>query len=198
MENKIIDAAREVFIDRGYVETSMSEIASRAGINRPALHYYFRTKDKMFEAVLGSITASIIPKFFDSMTDKEKCIEERLGKIIDAYYEIFSKDPHLPLFMLREINRDPELIIDSFKAINKIDMMRTVVRSIQEEMNDGRLKKIPLQILFYNFYSLLLFPFLTIELSSKVFRNDSESFKKILDDWKQNIILQMSTLLNAK
>ena len=66
MENKIIDAARAVFIEKGYAETSMSEIAARVGINRPGLHYYFRTKDKMFQAVFGSIVSSVVPKVFEA------------------------------------------------------------------------------------------------------------------------------------
>ena len=72
MENKIINAARALFIEKGYAETSMSEIATRVGINRPALHYYFRTKDKMFQAVIGGIVSSIIPKVFDALMHKEK------------------------------------------------------------------------------------------------------------------------------
>lgn len=47
LEKKIIEAAKELFIENGFAETSMSDIAAKVGINRPALHYYFRTKDKM-------------------------------------------------------------------------------------------------------------------------------------------------------
>ena len=197
MENKIIEAARTVFIERGYAETSMSEIATKAGINRPVLHYYFRTKDKMFQAVFGSIVSSVIPQVFDAIMQREKSIAERIECIINAYYSLFESTPYLPLFMLRELNRDPELLIKTIMGLNIIDTMREAIASLQEEMEEGKLKKVPLQFIFFNFYSLLTFPFLTIDISRKVFDNNEESFRKSLDEWKKNIIFQMENLLKA-
>lgn len=195
MENKIIDAARTVFIEKGYAETSMSEIALKAGINRPALHYYFRTKDKMFQAVFGSIVSSVIPKVFDAIMHKEKSVVERTECIIDAYYSLFMKTPQLPLFMLRELNRDPEMLIKTILGLNVADTMREAISSLQEEMDEGKLKKVPLQFIFFNFYSLLTFPFLTIDISKKVFKNNEENFRQSLAEWKQNIMFQMEKLL---
>ena len=195
MENKIIDAARTVFIEKGYAETSMSEIALKAGINRPALHYYFRTKDKMFQAVFGSIVSSVIPKVFDAIMHKEKSVAERTECIIDAYYSLFMKTPQLPLFMLRELNRDPEMLIKTILGLNVADTMREAISSLEEEMDEGKLKKVPLQFIFFNFYSLLTFPFLTIDISRKVFKNNEENFRQSLAEWKQNIMFQMENLL---
>ncbi len=198
MENKIIDAARAVFIERGYAETSMSEIAARVGINRPALHYYFRTKDKMFQAVFGNIVSSIVPKVFEALTHREKTIAERIEIIIDAYYALFLENPQLPMFMLRELNRDSNLLISTVQELNVVDTARNALASLQEEMNGGKLNKVPLQFIFYNFYSLLSIPFLTMDISSKVFGNNEEQFKTMLSDWKQNIIAQMQNLLEVK
>lgn len=195
MENRIIDAARAVFIERGYAETSMSEIAAKAGINRPALHYYFRTKDKMFQAVFGSIVSSVIPKVFNAIMHKEKSVAERTECIIDAYYSLFMKTPQLPLFMLRELNRDPEMLIKTILGLNVADTMRKAISSLQEEMDEGKLKKVPLQFIFFNFYSLLTFPFLTIDISRKVFENNDDTLRESLTEWKKNIVFQMENLL---
>lgn len=198
MENKIIDAARSVFIEKGYAETSMSEIAARVGINRPALHYYFRTKEKMFQAVFGSIVSSVVPKVFDALTHKEKSISQRVEGIIDAYYALFLENPQLPMFMLRELNRDSDLLINTIQQFNVMDTVHNALASVQEEMNEGKLKKVSLQFTFYNFYSLLIFPFLTKDISTKVFRNDDKAFRAMLVEWKQNIIAQMQNLLEVK
>lgn len=198
MENKIIDAARSVFIEKGYAETSMSEIAARVGINRPALHYYFRTKEKMFQAVFGSIVSSVVPKVFDALTHKEKSISQRVEGIIDAYYALFLENPQLPMFMLRELNRDSDLLINTIQQFNVMDTVHNALASVQEEMNEGKLKKVSLQFTFYNFYSLLIFPFLTKDISTKVFRNDDKAFRAMLVEWKQNIISQMQNLLEVK
>ena len=198
MENKIIDAARSVFIEKGYAETSMSEIAARVGINRPALHYYFRTKEKMFQAVFGSIVSSVVPKVFDALTHKEKSISQRVEGIIDAYYALFQENPQLPMFILRELNRDSDLLINTIQQFNVMDTIHNALASVQEEMNEGKLKKVSLQFTFYNFYSLLTFPFLTKDISTKVFQNDDKAFRAMLVEWKQNIIAQMQNLLEVK
>lgn len=198
MENKIIDTARSVFIERGYAETSMSEIAARVGINRPTLHYYFRTKDKMFQAVFGNIVSSVVPKVLDALTHREKAIAERIGGIIDAYYALFLENPQLPMFMLREVNRDSELLIRTVQELNVVDTARSAIASLQEEMSEGKLKRVPLQFIFYNFYSLLAIPFLTKNISFKVFETDDEQFKAMLTVWKQTIIAQMQNLLEVK
>lgn len=198
MENKIIDAARSVFIEKGYAETSMSEIAARVGINRPALHYYFRTKEKMFQAVFGSIVLSVVPKVFDALTHKEKSISQRVEGIIDAYYALFLENPLLPMFILRELNRDSDLLINTIQQFNVMDTVHNALASVQEEMNEGKLRKVSLQFTFYNFYSLLTFPFLTKDISTKVFRNDDKAFRAMLVEWKQNIIAQMLNLLEVK
>ena len=49
MEQKIIQAARETFLKKGYKETNMSDIAAAVGLTRPAMHYYFRTKERLFQ-----------------------------------------------------------------------------------------------------------------------------------------------------
>lgn len=198
MEDKIINAARTVFIEKGYAETSMSEIAAVAGINRPALHYYFRTKDKMYQAVFSSIIASVVPTVFDALMHKEKSIAERIEIVIDAYYSLFEKNPQLPMFVFRELNRDPELLISTFRGVSVLGTAHDVIGSLQEEMEEGRLKSVPLQILFYNFYSLLVFPFLTKSIATIAFGNTEEQFKAMLSDWKWNIVAQMRNLLEVE
>lgn len=195
MENKIINIAREVFIEKGFTETSMSEIATRADINRPTLHYYFRTKEKMYQAIFGSIAQTILPKVFDALTNRDESISQRIGCIVDAYYAIFLENPSLPMFILREVNRDPQQLIHTVCEIHAIDPILQALTSLQEEMNQGQLKQVPLQFVFYNFYSLLLMPFLTYDFSQKVFHCDEANFKTMLMDWRQNIIDQMEHLL---
>lgn len=198
MEDKIINAARTVFIEKGYAETSMSEIAAVAGINRPALHYYFRTKDKMYQAVFGSIVSSVVPTVFDALIHKEKSIAERIEIVIDAYYSLFEKNPQLPMFVFRELNRDPELLISTIRGVSVPGTACDIIGSLQEEMEEGRLKSVPLQILFYNFYSLLVFPFLTKNIATIAFGNTEEQFKAMLSDWKWNIVARMRNLLEVE
>lgn len=195
MEEKIIKAAKSLFIEKGFAETSMSDIAARVGINRPGLHYYFRTKDKMFQAVFGDIVLSIVPKVFDILIQQKRSIASRIEEVVNAYYSLFMANPRLPMFIIREMNRDMALLIKTATELNVPEKLNVVVDSLQEEMNDGKLKQVPLRFLFYNLYGLLVMPFLTQDMAYSLFLEENESFEDLLDKWKPYIISQLNALL---
>ena len=198
MEEKIIEVAKALFIEKGYAETSMSEIAAKAGINRPGLHYYFRTKDKMFEAVFGDILLSIVPKIFDIISQKDMNIERRIEEMIDTYYALFIDNPKLPMFMMREINRDANLLIKTATQLNIHEKFRHSLDTIEQEMKEGKLKQVPIRFMFYNISSLLTIPFLTQDLTYSILLEEGETFEDMLKEWKPYIIKQLLNLIENK
>ena len=50
--DRILDAAREEFSERGYEKTSVRGIAKAAGVDSALVHHYFGTKDQVFEAAV--------------------------------------------------------------------------------------------------------------------------------------------------
>lgn len=197
-EQKIIKAAKSLFIEKGFAETSMSDIAAKVGINRPGLHYYFRTKDKMFEAVFGDIVSSIVPKVFDILVRQDQSISSRIEEIVNAYYSLFRANPRLPMFIIREMNRDSAFLIKTAARLNVPEKLSVVVNSLQEEMDSGKLKQVPLRFLFYNLYGLLMMPFLTQDMANAIFLEENETFEEMSDKWKPCIISQLNALLAAK
>lgn len=198
MEEKIIEVAKALFIEKGYAETSMSEIAAKVGINRPGLHYYFRTKDKMFEAVFGDILLSIVPKIFDIISQKDMNIERRIKEMIDTYYALFIDNPKLPMFMMREINRDANLLIKTATQLNTHEKFRHSLDSIEQEMKEGKLKQVPIRFMFYNISSLLTIPFLTQDLTYSILLEEGETFEDMLKEWKPYIIKQLLNLIENR
>ena len=91
LEYQIIETAKQLFIEKGFVETSMSDIAAKVGINRPTLHYYFRTKDRMFQAVFGSIVMSLLPKV-QEIIQQELPFIDRVSLILDKYITLFTEN----------------------------------------------------------------------------------------------------------
>lgn len=195
LEAKIIEAAKSLFVEKGFAETSMSDIAAKAGINRPSLHYYFRTKDRMFQAVFGEIVQKILPRLHNIITTRELPIAERIGSVVDTYYEVLRNNPALPLFAMREIQRDAGYIV---KAINESPMQPTFVKlvdSLREEMAEGKLNAVPLPVLLYTFYGLLTVPFLTKGLMERLMDDEECIFDHLIEQWKPYIVKQMVYLL---
>lgn len=196
IENKILLAARDAFIEHGYTDTSMSEIALRVGINRPTLHYYFRTKDRLFQAVFGKIILTVLPHIKEIIRQDDRSVGERVEKIVDFYYELFIKHPNLPLFIVCEINRDADHLIATLEALNAPKAMKEVVALIEKEMEEGKMRRVPMQHVFYTFYGMLTYPFFCRRLSEKIFDN-GQSFSTMLHQWKHVVARQMEALLQV-
>lgn len=194
MEQKIIEAAKSLFIEKGFAETSMSEIAAKVGINRPALHYYFRTKERMFQAVFGMIIEQIIPRVQDFVTNRSLPVEERIGGVVDIYFHVLGQNPDLPLFAMREIQRDPENLFASIEQSPMRQTVSSIAISLEREMNEGGMKQVPLSYLFYNFYGLVTLPFLTKNLAERLM-SDGKTFEELLAGWKPYIVMQIKRLL---
>ena len=197
MEFRILEAAKDVFMEKGFAETSMGDIAARVGINRPSLHYYFRTKDRIFQAAFGMIIQKIVPKVEEFLMAKDVPISERVAKLVDAYYEIFKNNPMLPLFVTREIHRDVNYIIDTIHSSPMFLTLMKVVTSLRTEMAEGKLNTVPLSVLFYTFYGAMTFPFLTKNLSERLLAEEG-SFDELLEQWKPYVVRQMDNLLRVK
>ena len=197
MEERILKAARSLFIEKGFEETSMSDIAANVGINRPGLHYYFRTKDKMFHAVFEDIILSIVPKVFTILMQQERPIAQRIEEVVNAYYSLFLQNPNLPMFIIREMNRDVSQLVETATRLHLPDRLKEVTDSLQEEMAHGKLRRVPLAFLFYNLYGLLVMPFLTQNFVTSIYLDNEKTFVEMLNAWKPYIVLQMTTLLTC-
>lgn len=195
LESRILETAKSVFMEKGYSDTSMSEIAERVGINRPGLHYYFRTKDKMFHAVFGSIVQSLVPQFQEILLQKDLPFAERIGQVIDVYYRMLQQNTYLPLFIIREMHRDMNLLITAFHSQPVSHFFEELKEELQAEMDSGRLRQVPLRIVFCTFYSALVFPFLSKDLLTQTMMQDQEEFEDLLTEWKPYIVRQMVNLL---
>lgn len=187
-------AAKQVFIEKGYAETSMSDIAIKAGINRPALHYYFRTKEKMFEAVFADIVHSFVPSIQEVLLMAIP-IDERIVKVADIYFETMQREPLLPMFVLREVQRDALHLLNTARKIETIQYMGKIGAALEAEMSEGKIRRVPVEFVFYTFYGLLFAPFLSKPLTDVAFNHDNENFADRLCEWKEQVVRQMKSLL---
>lgn len=194
LEQKIIETAQELFIEKGFIETSMSDIAQTVGINRSVLHYYFRTKDKMFQAVFSNIVASVIPKVQDILRQDVPFIK-RMELILDEYIKKFIESPYLVKFILGEIQRDVNHLISIAKELQLNNCFDILYKYLSDEMQKGKLKTVPMPFVFFTFYGLLTYPFLSKNLVITLFLDKEEDFEPMLHEWKQYVISSMKNLL---
>ena len=125
-EEKIFEAATEVFVEKGMDGARMQDIANQAGINKALLHYYYRTKEKLFTAVFEMIARKIFKKFAP-VFDENLSLEDKIRFFFKEHITFLQENPRLPGFILNEVNRHPERIK---KLLASIDFENSVAKTL--------------------------------------------------------------------
>lgn len=196
IEARIIEAAKQVFVRKGYEAATMSDIAGEAGIGRTALHYYFRTKEMLFDAIFGQLMSALLPNI-GRIIDEGTSVLERLPKIIDQYVSLLQANPSFPVFVIMELNRDPEHLFQTvMKDPERIKPILRLRSQIEEEMESGRLKKMPIADVATTMVSLVVFPMLIQHPLSAIFmEGDTEKFNTFILNRKPLMLEVMTSLL---
>ena len=168
MENRILEAAKQVFVRKGYEATKMGDVAAEAGIGRTALHYYYRTKEMLFDAIFDQLIDALLPNLGAIMEENTSFLE-KLPKIIDQYVRTLQRNPLFPVFVINELQRDPEHIYHSI--LKNPARVEPIIR----------MRKLPVYYAATTLISLLVFPMLVRNPFTAVFMGgDAEKYEEFL------------------
>jgi TetR/AcrR family transcriptional regulator len=153
---RIREAAKQLFLDKGYDGTTMQAIADAAEVNKALLHYYFESKDKLFLLIFREELAELSDSLASIWREGEKPLLERLEDWVDSQTAFLARAPHLPLFIISEMSRNPELIkalLDEF--LPPANLLRSFGGSAASPAESG----LPILVeLVGTLYSLIFFP----------------------------------------
>ena len=194
-EEKILEAAKKVFHRKGFEGARMQEIADEAGINKALLHYYFRTKENLFDAVFNAAFHEIFTKLF-STVDADMPLEEKLKNLVNVYISFLQKNSYIPGFILAELNQNPEKIINIFKSApvspaRLIERMRTAVQEEQHEKTDFR-------ELFINLLSLCIFPIVARPMIQHIFEFSDKEYDQFIEKRKKELPVFIMNAIRKK
>lgn len=177
-EDKILQAARKIFVDKGLDGARMQDIADAAGINKAMLHYYFRSKDKLFEKIFSEVTSEFLPKIF-GILQSEMPLFEKIELFCNAYVEQEIKTPYVPMFIINEINRDPKALLERILK-TQVPPIHIITKQIENEIKAGIIKPIvPIELLL-NTLSLCIFPFLARPMIQTITGMKTDSFNQLM------------------
>lgn len=177
-EIKILNAAQEEFVQKGMSGARMQEIANRAGINKALLHYYYRSKEKLFLAVFKLVISLFFPKI-EKIIYSEENFFDKIRMFVEHYSNLLLKNQFLPLFILHEINRNPDSLIKEIfsQGINP-DIFLNL---IQKEINAGRIKNIDPKQFMINMLSLVIFPIAGRPMLQQIlYQNNKKEYDEML------------------
>lgn len=191
-EDIIFESAKEVFLEKGFDAAKMQDIANHAGINKALLHYYYRSKEKLFDIVFSQI----VNQFFKRMAevwDTDDSIENKISKFIDTYVDFLLKNPFVPRFIINtiahapkdageQLNKKTDGLFNKFSS--KIDKIQA---DIDREVELGVLKPYKAKDMMINIISLMIFPFVAEPMIKLIFNLPSEEYKQYLIERKSLI-----------
>lgn len=181
-EEHILEAAKQVFQAKGMDGARMQEIADKASINKAMLHYYYRSKQLLFEAVFNKAFALLAPQL-NAILNDDSALEDKIRSFTQNYISFMMKHPYLPNFIIQELNRNPKFIESiknnvAFPNISKFKMQ------VEQEVEKGTIVSVNAEQLFINILSLNVFPFVASPLIKAFTNVDDKAYKAMLEDRK--------------
>ena len=190
-EEKILNAAEEVFLRDGYDGSRMQDIADVAGINKALLHYYFRSKDKLFEKVFDAKIQSFFPQVGEKFVQDIPFLE-KIHFFIEGYMELLRKNPYLPLFVLNTVNNKEK---SGFIKKLPIELSRHVALSYFTDFQKGHVREINPAQFIMSLMGMCIFPFLAKPILLDMFKADNEAFDKLMQERVRELKLYVTLIL---
>lgn len=190
-EQQILEAAKNIFQSKGMDGARMQEIADKAGINKAMLHYYYRSKQLLFEAVFKNVFSLLAPQLNTILND-DSSIEEKIRHFTNDYTSFMMKHPYLPNFIINELNRNEDFII-KLKNTTGFPNLKKFKAQVDNEIKAGVLSPIDADQLFVNILALNIFPFLGKPLVKALTTKDETSYMAFVEKRKievANFIIQ--------
>src|SRR4030043_1448323 len=183
-EEKIFESATEVFVEKGMDGARMQDIADHAGINKSLLHYYYRTKDRLFNAVFEKIAGQMFKKFAPVL-DENLSLEEKLRFFFREHITFMQKNPRLPSFLLNEFHRNPERIRKLVQSIDINKIWTTLEAQHKDEFIKYNITKEIIPQLMTSIAGMSVFPFVAKPVISSLMEKMGYSFEEYIEARKE-------------
>jgi AcrR family transcriptional regulator len=184
-EQKILLAAKKVFVEKGLEGARMQEIADEAGINKALLHYYFRSKDKLFEGVFREAFFRLLPTVL-SLLKQELPLFEKIRLFTEQYLDIFKDNHYIPGFVLHELSRNPQRVVALISTLGV--QPEIFIQQVKEEVKKGAIRPIDPRDLIVNMLAMCIFPFVASPIIKNIiFSGDTSAFNDFIEERKRSV-----------
>ena len=184
-EEIILKSARKVFLKKGLQGARMQDIADKARINKAMLHYYYKSKEKLFEEIFTEETYKLLPQISE-LLESDIPLFDKIKFFVGSYLDVLKKNKNMPIFVLNEITQNHELIVKLLK--DKINSSFGVFASdVSKAVKAGEIKGIEASQLLVNMISLSVFPFAARPMIKGIYGMSEEDFDRFIEIRKKEV-----------
>lgn len=184
-EQKIFDAATELFLEKGVDRTSVREIAAKAGINLALMNYYFRSKENLFDAIFSMLVKKNSEELI-RILNSDIGLYDKIRQYVHVYIDMLSENPLLVSFVLAILHRSRERITE-MRAISSLYATEQFSRQLIEEGKKGNIRLTDPTHFFVDMLSLIAFPFAIKMLVMDRNNITEEEFKEFIKERKKHV-----------
>ena len=192
-EHRILDAAHAVFLRRGTAGARMQEIADEAGVNKALLHYYFRNKNRLSEAVFQRVGLRLLPPVI-AVLGSDAEIEEKVTRVVAIELEQLARSPFVPAYVISEINQHPDRVRQFVKTMTGLEVDGVIPRvrekldrQLKARARAGTLRPISAEQFVVNLLSLCIFPFAARPMLAAALQLDDRGFQRFIEQRKTEL-----------
>ena len=192
-EEKIKKAAEKVFVEKGFKGTRTRDIAEEAGINLALLHYYYRSKEKLFELIMIEKFQQFFGVIAPILNDYQTSLNTKIEQIAEKYIDFLIQNPDLPIFIFNEIrntNASESFFVKLFPDIIKGTFILQQLKELNASVN-------PLQLML-NLIGMLVIPFAIKPILLSTLQNNEAQYLAFVQERKKLIPIWMKTLLDTE
>lgn len=178
-EQAVLKAAEQAFMLKGYAGARTTEIAKDAGVTHTMLHYYFRTKECLFERIIDEkiemLTHQIL-SLFDVNGSMD--IVEKVRLTVERHFDVLKENPLLPGFVLNELRTNPARLERWFEKMRRVisGMTINVQRELDEAAAKGEICAISVQLLLTDIVALNIASFSFADVFSRLYALDKDAY----------------------
>ena len=129
-ETKILEAANSIFLQFGYHGTTLQQIATKAGVNKTAIHYYFRSKENIYSIVLLNNLSHLL----DVLNHHEFYSAHKSSAPFTPDVTQNKETERIAWFLINEIRTNNQFIIEMIRTNDKISNLITSIFSYPENL----------------------------------------------------------------
>jgi TetR/AcrR family transcriptional regulator len=192
-EQRILDAAHTVFLRHGTAGARMQDIAAEAGANQALLHYYFRTKARLSEAVFRRAAAQLLPTVINVMASDEE-LERKVERVVTLELDHLSRTPYLPGYIISELTHHPERIRQLLSAVTGMtpeDIRPRVISKLRQQLTAavraGTMRPIEPEQFMVNLISLCIFPFAARPMLETLLGMNQQGFERFIERRREEL-----------
>ena len=182
-EQKVLEAARRVFHQRGFAGARMEEIAREAGINKALLHYYYRSKERLFDEVFKEAVMGFLPRLME-IVGGDMPLDMKVYKVVDFYCSTLIKNRDIAVFVLAELKQNPAKVVGLFSD-QATESLKKFIDQIENEVALGNIRPVNPVHFFTNLVGLSIFPFVAEPLLMRMFDLDENGFQDFINERKR-------------